>query len=157
MNSTNKFAVEASMLSARSQQENVDAPGAYKAAQARLNQHLSELKATGKSAEATELQAQIAGSETSLGTSGQLDAATESGAQAYRSQNFGDAEKSYKEAVRLAETVHPHDQRLVMSLGFLGSLYHSRKDDADAGRSFQQQLEAAQEVWRGFTEGRPRL
>lgn len=57
-------------------------------------------------------------SETNFGPSGELDAAMEAGAQAYRSQNFRDVEKNYKEAVNLAETIHPHDQRVVTSLAF---------------------------------------
>jgi tetratricopeptide (TPR) repeat protein len=139
--------VEASLQSARGPQQVVDAPGEYQKAQARLNQHLTHLKAAGKSSEAAELQAQIAAAQASLGTSGELDAAMEAGSRAYMEQKFEDAEKSFKEAVRLAESIHPCDQRLVMALGFLGTLYHNRKDDADAERTFEEQLKVAEEVY----------
>jgi len=54
----------------------------------------------------------------------------------------------------LPRSWHPRDQRLVMALGFLGTLYHNRKDDADAERTFEEQLKVAEEV---YGEGSPKI
>jgi|GEM_PF-1414633 len=139
--------VEALIFSTRRPQVMVDARGAYQAAQIRLNQHLSEMRAAGKTSEAAELEARIDGTKSGQGISAELDAAMEAGAEAYRARKFDDAERSYKGAVQLAESVHPHDSRLVVSLGFLGSLYYNRKDNSDAEATLQQQLKAGEEVY----------
>lgn len=125
----------------------VDAPGAYQKAQLRFAQHLAELRAAGKSNEAAQLEARVNELQQAQGISGQLDAAMEAGAKAYRERRLEDAERSYKEAVKLAEQLQPHEARLVMSLNFLGSLYYSRKDYASAQATLERQLRASEEVY----------
>jgi tetratricopeptide (TPR) repeat protein len=146
--------VEALLMTGRNPQAMVDAPGVYKAAQARLNLHLAELKAAGKSSEATALQAQIAAAKAGRGSSGDLDAEMEAGSIAYQTGKFDEAEKSYKEAVGLAQSIRPHDARLVTSLAYLGVLYHYRKDDLDAERTLEEQFKAVVEI---YGEGSPQI
>jgi tetratricopeptide (TPR) repeat protein len=146
--------VEAAMMSGRAPQIILDARGAYQAAQLRFNQHLADLRAAGKSREAEKLQEQIEGTKTGQGISGQLDAAMEAGAEAFRERRYDDAERSYKEAVKLGLSLKPHEDRLVMSLGFLGALYFNRKDYADAQATAEQQLKVAEEV---YGVGSPRI
>lgn len=112
-----------------------------------LKEHLSELRTAGKSLEAADLEKKLAGSADTLGISGKLDAAMEAGANASRENNFADAEKSYKEAVQIAEQLTPHEGRLVMSLGYLGTLYFNRRDLTDAQTSFARELQVAEELY----------
>jgi tetratricopeptide (TPR) repeat protein len=121
--------------------------GAYKAAQLRFEAHLSQLRAAGKSSEATALEAKTEKMQAGEGISQKLDAAMEAGNEAFQQQRYNEAERNYKEAVKLAEQMKPHDARLVMSLGFLGGAYYNRKDLADAQVAIEQQLKAAEEVY----------
>jgi tetratricopeptide (TPR) repeat protein len=139
--------VMTAILTQRAPHVVVDAMGAYKAAQLRFQAHLSQLRAAGKSSEAAALEAKIQGVQAGEGISQKLDAAMEAGNEAYQQQRYDEAERNYKEAVRLAEQVKPHDARLVMSLGFLGGAYYNRKDLADTQATIAQQLKAAEEVY----------
>ena len=51
-----------------------------------------------------------------------VQVAMQSGEQAFKERRFDDAEKSYKEAVRLAESLPPGDENLIVALGRLGNL-----------------------------------
>ena len=125
----------------------VDAPGAYQAAKLRLQQHLADLRAAGKSDEAAELEARIASATASKGLSGKLDAAIEAGSTAANEQRFDDAFRNYSEAIKLAEQIRPPDARLVISLGALGALYYMRKDLAHSRETFEHQLKVATEIY----------
>jgi tetratricopeptide (TPR) repeat protein len=81
------------------------------------------------------------------GISQKLDAAMVAGSEAYQQSRFDEAERYYKEAVKFAEQMKPHDARLVMSLGFLSAAYYNRKDLADTQATIAQQLKAAEEVY----------
>jgi tetratricopeptide (TPR) repeat protein len=123
-----------------------DAPDAYKGAQLRLKEHLSELRKVGKTKEATELESRLEATTANEGTSGRLDAAMEAGAEAFRAQKFVEAERSYQTAVKLGEQMQPHEGRLVMSLAYLGALYAQRKDYVNARATFERELKVAEEV-----------
>jgi tetratricopeptide (TPR) repeat protein len=139
--------VRTAILSQRGPHVVADAMGAYKAAQLRFEAHLSQLRAAGKSGEAAALEAKNGEMQVGAGVSQKLDAAMEAGNEAFQQQRYDEAERSYKEAVKLAEQVKPHDARLVMSLGFLGGAYYNRKDLADSQATIEQQLKAAEEVY----------
>jgi tetratricopeptide (TPR) repeat protein len=79
--------------------------------------------------------------------SGKMDEAMDAGTEAFQAHKFDEAERSYKEAVKLGEQLQPHEARLVMSLGYLGSMYFSRKDYPDAQATFERQLKVAEEVY----------
>lgn len=125
----------------------IDAPGVCQGLDLRLKEYLTELRAAGKSAEAADLEKKLAGSAHALGVSGKLDAAMEAGANAWKENNFAEAEKDYKEAVQIAEQIKPHESRLIMSLGYLGGLYFQRKDMADAQTTFARELQVAEELY----------
>src|SRR5271169_2067537 len=90
-----------------------DAEGASASALLRLNQHLSDLRGAGKSAEAAELETKLASATRARGTSGKLDAAIAAGRTAFLENNAAEAELSFKEAVGIAEQMKPHEGRLV--------------------------------------------
>ena len=139
--------VQTQMITSRGPRVFVDAPGEYRDAQARLKQHLSDLRAARKSEEASALEARIESMNASQGISGELDAAMEAGLEALKGKRFDEAERNYKEAVKLAEQLKPHEGRLVLSLGYLGSVYANRKDYADAQASYERSLKFAEEVY----------
>ena len=69
-----------------------------------------------------------------------VQVAMQSGEQAFKERRFDDAEKSYKEAVRLAESLPPGDENLIVALGRLGNTYGIRQDYADGEAAFHRQL-----------------
>jgi tetratricopeptide (TPR) repeat protein len=139
--------VQAAIMNAGGPEVVVDAPGAYQAAQMRLKQHLSELRAAGKGQEAADLEARVESKQAGKGISGKLDAAMEAGSEDYKEQRFAEAERNYQEAVRLGEQLRPHEGRLVLALGYLGSLYTLRKDYPDAQAAYERSLKTAEEVY----------
>jgi len=139
--------VQAAMIASRGPKISVDAPGAYQAAQMRLKQHLSELRATGKGEEAAKLESRMDSIEASKGVSGKLDAAMEAGGEDYKKKRFAEAERNYQQAVKLGEQLQPHEGRLVLALGYLGSLYALRKDYPDAQAAYERSLKTAEEVY----------
>lgn len=124
-----------------------NADGDVQAAEARLKQHLSELRAAGKGAEATALEAKLAGADATKGLSGKVDAAMDAGMRAFRENNFAEAERSYKNAVEYAEQLNPHEARLALSLGYLGTMYFGRKDWPDAQQAYERQLKVVTELY----------
>ena len=138
--------VQAGMMGSHGPKTFVDAPGAYQVAQMRLKQYLSELRAGGKGQEAAALEARLESKETSKGISGKLDAAMEAGGEDYKEKRFAEAERNYSEAVRLGEQLRP-EGRLVLALGYLGSLYALRKDYPDAQTAYERSLKTAEEVY----------
>jgi tetratricopeptide (TPR) repeat protein len=139
--------VEATLLHLRGSQQVVDAPGSYSAAKLRFAQHLADLRAAGKSAEAAQLESKIQAEQESQGISGQLDGAMEAGSDAMKAQRYDEALTNYKKAVSLATQIQPHDARLIMSLGYLGNLYYMHKDLANAQATYEQQLKVDSEVF----------
>jgi len=139
--------VQATIMGSYGTKQVVDAPGAYQAAQMRLKQHLSELRAAGRGEEAAELEAKLGSMQASNGISGKLDAAMEAGGEDYKEKRFAEAERNYQEAVKLGEELRPHEGRLVLALGYLGSLYALRKDYPDAQAAYERSLKSAEEVY----------
>lgn len=124
-----------------------DANSDVQAAELRLKQRLSELRAAGKGAEATALEARLAGAGETKSLSEKVDAAMDAGRRAVREHNFAEAERSYKNAVEFAEQLNPHEARLALSLGYLGTMYFGRKDWPDAQQAFERQLKITTEIY----------
>ena len=111
----------------------------YEAAQRRFKQHVAALKAAGKASEAADLEAKIAAANSSPKISEQLDAALLAGDKANSERRFDEAIRQYKEAVKLAEQLHPHTQQLVMALDHLGNCYMGQ-DWAAADSAYAREL-----------------
>lgn len=126
----------------------------YKAAQLRFADHVASLKAKGKSAEAAELEKRVHMLDTSTGTLQKVQAAMQSGEQAFKERRFDEAEKLYKEAVELAEHLPPGDENLIVALGRLGNTYGMRQDYTDAEVAFHRQLTIIEKT---FGAGSPRV
>lgn len=118
----------------------------YSKAQERFNQHLASLKKTGKSSDAARLEKALRDAQASANATDKLDALMQSGWQAFKERHFDEAESEYKQALQIAENLHPHDARLATTLGHLGNLAAFRSDFAAAGVFFERQLKAAEEV-----------
>ena len=124
-----------------------DAQKEYKAAQLRFADHVKSLKAAGKTAEAADLEKRARMLDTAGGTLEKVQAAMQSGEQAFKERRFEDAEKSYKEAVALAEHLPPGDENLVVALGKLGNAYGMRRNFTDAEAAFHRQLTIIEKTW----------
>jgi len=112
----------------------------YREAKARFADHQVELKAAGKTAEAAELEKRVHMLDTADGTLEKVQAAMQSGKQAMQERRIDDAEKSFKEAVELAEPLPPGNENLIVALGMLGNAYGMRQDYTDADAAFHREL-----------------
>ncbi|HKH97899.1 MAG TPA: tetratricopeptide repeat protein [Candidatus Sulfotelmatobacter sp.] len=112
----------------------------YTAAQGRFADYLVSLRAADRGAEAGELEKRVAMLDTSAGTVEKVQVALKAGDEAFQARKIEDAEKSYKEAVHLAEGLPPGDENLIVALGRLGNVYGMRQDFSDAAATFHQQL-----------------
>src|SRR5579864_681753 len=117
-----------------------DPQKAYTEAKARFADHEVELKAAGKMAEAADLEKRVRMLDTADGTLEKVQAAMQSGKQAMHEGHIDDAEKSFKEAVELAEHLPPGNENLIVALGMLGNAYAMRQDYSDADAAFHREL-----------------
>jgi len=117
----------------------------YEAAQARFDAHLASLKAKGKASEAAALEARIHTSQAGRNLSIKLDEALQAGAKASSERHFDQARIHYQEAVKLAEQLQPHDQRLATALDSLGNQYLGQ-DSAAADAAYSRELKVVQEL-----------
>ena len=131
-----------------------EAQKGYKAAQLRFADHVAALKACGKSAQAAELERRVQLMDGSAGNLEKVQVAMQNGEQAFRERRFVDAEKSYEEAVKLAELLPPGDENLIVALGRLGNTYGMRQDYADAEAAFHRQITIIEKT---FGPGSPRM
>lgn len=118
----------------------------YKNAQQRFQDHLTALKARGKTSESAALQSQVQATQGSSTVSQKLDAAIQEGMAEARASHFELALGHFKDAVRLAQELQPHDQRLVTALDYLGNSYMGRDWQA-AQAAFEQELKVAEELY----------
>ena len=124
-----------------------DAQNQYKSAQQRFQQHLSDLRAKGKSSEADALAALLKKSEAAPNPNDKFHAAMENSKQAAMAKNFNDAESFAKEAVATAEKIQPQDGRLPEAVGQLGNVYAWRLDYKDANEAYKRQLALSQQLY----------
>jgi tetratricopeptide (TPR) repeat protein len=112
----------------------------YKAAQLRFADYVASLKAAGKAAEAVEQEERARMLDTSAGTLERVQMAMQAGERAFKERRFDEAEKSYNEAVALAEHLPPGDENLIVALGRLGNAYGMQQDYTDAEAALHRQL-----------------
>jgi tetratricopeptide (TPR) repeat protein len=118
----------------------------YKTVQARFNQHLAALKASGKSAEAAELGTGLRASKVDPGISEKLDTLMQQGNEAMAAQRFEEADKDYKEAVDLAGKLQPPDDRLASALMTLAGFYGRKNDFVHAEAAMQRGLKVTADL-----------
>ncbi|MGC0772676.1 MAG: tetratricopeptide repeat protein [Candidatus Acidiferrum sp.] len=124
-----------------------DAQNHYISAQQRFQQHLADLRATGKESEADSLEALLKQREAAPNYDEKFHFALAKSKQAAQERRFDDAETSAKEAVSIAEKIQPQDGRLAEAVGQLGSVYAFRRDFSDASTQFQRQLAVAEQFY----------
>jgi tetratricopeptide (TPR) repeat protein len=112
----------------------------YTAAQGRFADYLVSLKSSGRGAEAAELEKRVDQLNSSAGTLQKVQMALHAGDQAFQERKIEDAEKSYKQAVDLAQTLPPGDENLIVALGRLGNAYGMEQKFTEAAATFHQQL-----------------
>jgi tetratricopeptide (TPR) repeat protein len=118
----------------------------YKKAQERVQLHIAALKSSGKSSDATALEARIRSMEATPNLSEKIDAAMQAGEQANQLRHFDEALKHFQEAVELAEKMQPHDQRLVTALDHVGNEYLGQ-DPAAAEAAYERELKVSEEIF----------
>jgi tetratricopeptide (TPR) repeat protein len=119
----------------------------YTQAQQRFQQHLADLRSTGKASEAIALEARLKEKIAAPNLDEKFHAAMQSSVQANTEKRFDDAETSAKEAVAIAEKVEPMDGRLPEALGQLGNVYTFRAQYKSAGEAYNRQLALSQKLY----------
>jgi tetratricopeptide (TPR) repeat protein len=124
-----------------------EAKSKYEMAQQRFRQHLAALRASGKSAEATSLEAALRKSESNPSFDDAYHAAMQASAQAVMQKRFDSAETSAKKAIAIAERIQPPDARLPEAVAQLGNVYAWRLDYKDAEETFKHQLILSEKLY----------
>ncbi len=119
----------------------------YTQAQQRFQQHLADLRSSGKAPEADALEARLKENIVAPNLDEQFHAAMQSSVQADAEKRFDDAETSAKEAVAIAEKVQPLDDRLPEALGQLGNVYTFRAQYQNAHDAYNRQLALSQKLY----------
>ena len=117
-----------------------DAQKAYKAAQARFEEHLAALSGGGKSAEAAQLKKRADVMHASPAAEEKAQLAIQTADKAFKERRYEEAEKSYKEVVAVAEHLAPGNENLIEALGRLGNTYGMRQNYKDAETTYHRQL-----------------
>lgn len=126
---------------------NPDPEQEYKRAQLRFADHLTALRAAGKSGEAAELEGRVQVSNTSAGTLRRVQTAMKAGQDAWSRQQYDVSEKFYSQAVSLAEHLPPGDENLIISLQGLGNAYAMRQDYKDAESAYRRELSIVEKTF----------
>lgn len=113
---------------------------AYTSAQLRLEEHMKQLQAAGKSHEVAVLQSQMQSAEASAGNAARLRELMWSGDEARSARRFDEAEKFYKQAVDLAEKTSGSDEILITALQDLGGIYGLRQNFSDGDTTLHRAL-----------------
>jgi tetratricopeptide (TPR) repeat protein len=124
-----------------------DAQQKRKLAEQRFQQHLSELRAAGKTDEASALEASLNSAMANTSVDDNFHAALKASQDATAHQRFDEAETSAKQAIDIAEKMQPQDGRLTEAVGQLGNVYAWRRDFKNAGEAFNRQLVLLQKMY----------
>src|SRR5215472_385375 len=124
-----------------------DAQRKYENAQQRFQQHLADLRSTGKSSEADKLEAALRAKSSTAGLDEKFHDAMQAGQQAMKEKRLNDAETSVKQAVEIAEKIQPPDGRLPEAVGALGAVYAWRLDWKDAIETYKRQLALSEKLY----------
>lgn len=124
----------------------------YTAAQGRFADYLVSLKASGRAAEAADLQKRVALLDTESGTKEKVEMAIRTGDKALKERKIQDAEKSYKDAVDLAGGLPAGDEDLIASLGRLGYAYAMEQKFTDADAVYHRQLAVIDQTFGAGSE-----
>jgi tetratricopeptide (TPR) repeat protein len=124
-----------------------DAEHKHQSAQQRFQQHLADLRSSGKSSEAAALEAQLHASEATPNLDEKFHAAMQSSVQAMGEKRLNDAETSAKQAIEFAEKIQPPDGRLPEALGQLGSVYAWRLDYKNAEDTYKRQFTLTERLY----------
>ena len=125
----------------------VDAHNLYNLALQRFQKHLAELRSSGKSAEASALEAKWNSSKSSSNLDAAYHDALQESQSALQQQRYDAAEIAAKKAIAIAEKIQPSDARLAEAIGQLGNVYAWRRDLKNASETFKRQLTLAEKIY----------
>lgn len=123
-----------------------DAEKAYHAAQTRFEQHVLQLKADSKSAEASSLQSSVRSAIGAEGSEAKLESVLQDGSRAFSERRFDDAVISYKNAIEIAKSV-PDNKQMAFALERLANTYGMKGDFKNASATFHQELELVEKAY----------
>jgi tetratricopeptide (TPR) repeat protein len=124
-----------------------DAQRKYENAQKRFEQHLADLRSSGKASEAAALEAGLRSKASTANFDEKFHDAMQTSQQALMEKRFDDAETSAKQAIEIAEKIQPQDARLQEAVGRLGSIYGWRMDFKNAEETYKRQLTLCQKLY----------
>ena len=124
-----------------------DAETKYQSAQKRFQQHLANLRAAGKSVEASALEARLRAASSTANLDDKFHAAMQASSKAVKEKRWNDAENSAKDAIKFAEQIQPPDGRLPEAAGQLGNVYAWRMDYKNAEEAYKRQFTLSEKVY----------
>jgi tetratricopeptide (TPR) repeat protein len=124
-----------------------DAPRKYANAQQRFQQHLADLRSSGKASEAAALETGLRSKASTANADEKFHDAMQASQHALMEKRFDDAETSTKQAIEIAEKIQPQDARLQEAVGRLGSVYAWRMDFKNAEETYKHQLTLCQKLY----------
>jgi tetratricopeptide (TPR) repeat protein len=136
------------LLTLGPQREGLNPEKEYESAQERFNAHITELKASGKSAEAGALTARIADMQKVTNLSDKMDSLMQAGMQAVQKQKIEEGLSDFQNAVAVGRQMQPHDARLATALEYVGNYYLNLGHDFSRADAFyEEQLKVDDEIY----------
>jgi len=126
---------------------------AYRSAQARLEEHIKELKVAGKTQEVAALEQQMQAAESSAGSTVKLQELMHSGDEARANRRLDEAENFYKQAVNFADKTSGSDETLATALLDLGGVYGMRQNYSEGDAVLHRALKV---IEKNYGAGSPR-
>jgi hypothetical protein len=125
----------------------LDAQQKNKLAEQRFQQHLADLRAAGKAADASALEAAFRSANSNLTVDDNFHSAMKASEAATTQRHFDEAETAAKRAIDIAEKMRPQDGRLAEAVGQLGNVYAWRLDFKNADATYARQLVLLQKAY----------
>lgn len=118
----------------------------YKQAQQRFEQHINQMKADGKNRQAAELEKQVHSGGAADQLAQSVQSALDDGAQALGEHRYSDAERSFQQAVALAQKLPASDPTLVTAMGALANAYGMASDYPHASEEAHREIEVIEKT-----------
>lgn len=147
LNNYRRAALDEPPLKAGMNPQFFGSPRLYELAKERFAKHLAELRASGKAAQASALEAKVESSSSAPDGNDKFHLLMLASKSAVEQRQFDSAAASAKEAVAIAEKIQPQDGRMAEALEQLGNVYAWQMQLKPAVDTYNRQLVAAQSVY----------
>lgn len=118
----------------------------YKKAQERFEQHINQMKAEGKNQQAADLEKQVHSGGAADQLAQSVQSALDDGVKALGEHRYSDSERSFQQAVTLAQNLPASDPTLVTAMGALANAYGMASDYPHASEVAHREIEVIEKT-----------